>query len=597
MARSSLHLKRTLTAYDAEFTFLRTVDARLVRFGSDLDGVMQEITNGALKFTKATTCTLFIPIDETSLETTWSTNHKLIGHLIAQNTSIAGKAYRDGQTVLVRDSRDESRTSKPQQRARSQLAVPMKDEFDVTIGVLSLESRRNAHFTPQHRRLIELLAGQAAIAFRNARIHKEFLAILDLADGEQSATGDVTGILTRLGAVAHRLLRAEHCQVLTLLDDFLVVQYTTGQERVGATRVPLDDSVSGAAIHQKKPIRIDDIRDHPIAKRLYKGVLIKDGKEMRSELVVPIFWKGERIGAINLESTRPKAFSPQDEHFLTLFAEKTALAVFNARRTQELFQMQRYQSELYAMAHLLTAKGSLVHRLNSDAGAIKAFVQDILNDYGSVLRAALPNDNYDQVVHLLEVIQSKANQILALPAELKRNEARVSSYDKLDLAALLSNRLAICTKSPSIAFLNKIQPVPHIYCSPQLEEVIDNLLSNAIEALPDGGIVVVGSGGWTTTARRTAPIVNGVEFYVEDSCGGISDERCERLFELGSTKKRPGTHTGLGYGLWWVKSFVERVGGVVIVEPRVKVEGRDGCRFTVRLPIKCRPPPSIRYAK
>jgi signal transduction histidine kinase len=64
---------------------------------------------------------------------------------------------------------------------------------------------------------------------------------------------------------------------------------------------------------------------------------------------------------------------------------------------------------------------------------------------------------------------------------------------------------------------------------------------------------------------------------VQDTGPGIPPRIRDRLFRMGTTTK-PG---GMGYGLWWSRTFLRRLGGDIAVESE---EGR-GCVFTVTLPI------------
>ena len=67
---------------------------------------------------------------------------------------------------------------------------------------------------------------------------------------------------------------------------------------------------------------------------------------------------------------------------------------------------------------------------------------------------------------------------------------------------------------------------------------------------------------------------------ISDSGPGISPELHDRIFEL-NFSGRPGAHPGkLGFGLWWVKNLITRLGGSVTVES----DGQHGATFLLRLP-------------
>jgi len=101
-----------------------------------------------------------------------------------------------------------------------------------------------------------------------------------------------------------------------------------------------------------------------------------------------------------------------------------------------------------------------------------------------------------------------------------------------------------------------------------LERAALNLVSNAVEASPRGGAVVLR----VTTGTGTAAL------SVVDRGGGIAAERLPRIFDAFSSTKRTGAHVGMG--LPNVKRIVEAHGGRVTAESRLG----EGATFRVELP-------------
>ena len=102
----------------------------------------------------------------------------------------------------------------------------------------------------------------------------------------------------------------------------------------------------------------------------------------------------------------------------------------------------------------------------------------------------------------------------------------------------------------------------------QLRMAFDNLLRNAVEAMPEGGTL-------TVNVRRAD---DWAEVSVADTGQGISPENMPRLFEPLFTTK-PG---GVGFGLALAKNVVENHGGKI----EAKSEPGRGAVFTVRLPVR-----------
>ena len=111
---------------------------------------------------------------------------------------------------------------------------------------------------------------------------------------------------------------------------------------------------------------------------------------------------------------------------------------------------------------------------------------------------------------------------------------------------------------------------------PKLEQVLTNLIANAIEHSPDGACVTVAS----------RPEGEGLRFWVEDQGAGIDPEQQRRLFEAfsGSGAPKPSGERSVGLGLVIVRNIVEAHGGSCFVE------SQPGCgaRIGFLLPAVCR---------
>ena len=96
-----------------------------------------------------------------------------------------------------------------------------------------------------------------------------------------------------------------------------------------------------------------------------------------------------------------------------------------------------------------------------------------------------------------------------------------------------------------------------------------NLIENAISAMNGNGSILI----------QGAALPEWVEISITDSGPGIAPEFHNQIFELNFS--RTAAHPGkLGFGLWWVKTLMTRLGGSVTVES----DGDHGTTFRLRLP-------------
>jgi len=105
----------------------------------------------------------------------------------------------------------------------------------------------------------------------------------------------------------------------------------------------------------------------------------------------------------------------------------------------------------------------------------------------------------------------------------------------------------------------------------RLEQVLVNLLDNAVKYSPDGGAIEV-----SLTRQRSS-----IEVAVRDHGLGIAPARREQIFERFYQAHAAGYRSGLGLGLYISRQIVEQHGGQI----RAEFPRGGGTRFVVRLPV------------
>jgi len=111
----------------------------------------------------------------------------------------------------------------------------------------------------------------------------------------------------------------------------------------------------------------------------------------------------------------------------------------------------------------------------------------------------------------------------------------------------------------------------------QLQQVILNILNNALAAIPDQGTITVKS--WNQDEQH-------VGFSIQDNGCGMSDDTMKCIFEPFFTTKR-GKGTGLGLSITY--GIIKRLGGEVSVSSQEQV----GSTFTVVLPVMAPPSAAV----
>jgi phosphoserine phosphatase RsbU/P len=105
--------------------------------------------------------------------------------------------------------------------------------------------------------------------------------------------------------------------------------------------VPLHKGLTGTAAGERRVLRINDVTDDP------RYIHCETGVEARSELVVPLLLRDRLVGVLDLESTKPHAFTAEHERMLQTLGSYIAVALENARLYQESRDAQlRLQQDL-----------------------------------------------------------------------------------------------------------------------------------------------------------------------------------------------------------------------------------------------------------
>jgi signal transduction histidine kinase len=136
------------------------------------------------------------------------------------------------------------------------------------------------------------------------------------------------------------------------------------------------------------------------------------------------------------------------------------------------------------------------------------------------------------------------------------------------------NIVAGAAKNKGVAIETELGALPRVTCYPaKINQVVMNLLTNAIDACSAGGKIVV----------RTEALQGRVRLTVSDTGIGINPEFRERVFDPFFTTKPPGKGTGLGLSISY--GIVQTHGG----EIDFSSSPGKGTVFTVNLPVQSEP--------
>jgi sigma-B regulation protein RsbU (phosphoserine phosphatase) len=168
-------------------------------------------------------------------------------------------------------------------------------------------------------------------------IPAETLAILAEISQEINASLDLDEVLANVAAQIKRLIDYEIFAVALPEEgtNQMYFRFAIGHrpEVVEHWRIPIGEGIIGTAAATGQPIRVPDVHKD----RRYLNAL----DTVQSELAVPLVVRGRVIGVLDIESSQPDYFTPDQQNILMLIGGRIGTAVENAR----LFQHERNQAE------------------------------------------------------------------------------------------------------------------------------------------------------------------------------------------------------------------------------------------------------------
>ncbi|MFC4769487.1 PAS domain-containing sensor histidine kinase [Effusibacillus consociatus] len=224
------------------------------------------------------------------------------------------------------------------------------------------------------------------------------------------------------------------------------------------------------------------------------------------------------------------------------------------KRTEELL---RKSDKLSALGQLAAG---VAHEIRNPLTALKGFIQ--------LLQSGTYKEEYSAIMlSELERIELIVDEFLVLA------KPQVSNYQPHDIRILLNNIIALLDTQ---AILSNVQiltefesDLPLVKCEDnQIKQVFINILKNAIEAMPDGGKIVI--------EMRTHG-VNRILIRFIDEGHGIPPERIPKLGEPFYTTKEKGT----GLGLMVTYKIIENHHGSISIESEIN----QGTIVNVFLPV------------
>ncbi len=475
---------------------------------------------------------------------------------------------------------------------RAVLSVPLL-AGDRALGAIVVYRDLVGPFSDDDIDITQVFAAQAAVALENADLYRRASERADKLTTLSALTRLITGaassheVFDAVAQAAIRLLAARASQVWVhdpasgmLRIQGSVTVHPSLADKIGTRKtIARGQGLTGTVFATRQPLFVRDLRAEP---RFLNQRVVADG-DVRAYAGIPLVAaEGAVMGVLSLLFGERGAFTDEEKELVRLLADQAAIAIVQAQLYGDA-EARRRQAEEMA-DNLERSQGQLVktERLRA-LGEMAAGVAHDFNNLLSVIlgRAELMLRRVREpaMVRDLEAVRRAAQDGADTVRRIQEftRTRRTRAFERVDLGDvarevidLTRPRWELEAQSRGVRYEFSVDGVaPPVAGRPEeLREVLTNLVTNAVDAMPDGGRCTVRLG-----AEPEWAVVS-----VRDTGVGMEEDMRRRVFEPFFTSKGP-RGTGLGLAVSW--GIVTRHGGTIEVD---SVPG-EGSTFIVRLPV------------
>ncbi len=255
---------------------------------------------------------------------------------------VTGRAAQSRQAVLIDDVTKDPRYIEGVPNVRSELAIPLITKNRV-IGVIDIEAREPGYFTEEHVKVLTLVASRMAAGIENAQLYTrttkqaKILGLLNEIARELTSILNLDELLGRIAELVRRLIDYQMFSIVLLDAAGEKLQHRFSlrfNENIHLKHeIPLGRGVVGHAAESMQAVLVPDVTKDPR--------YVEVNPETRSELAVPLIYKGKVIGVLDLEHTRRGFFTEEHKRTMMTLAAQIAIALENARLYEEIERQER----------------------------------------------------------------------------------------------------------------------------------------------------------------------------------------------------------------------------------------------------------------
>ena len=495
---------------------------------------------------------------------------------------VTGWVAFHGRPQLVPDVTIDPRYIALRPDVRCEMAAPMEAQGQV-IGVINLDSDRRDGFTAADLALLVRLTAEATTVVQHLwQLHhlqgkaRQLEALITIGQSLVSKLEEQE-LFDTVTREARQIMNVRAC-ALYLHDTALATVRLASISGVDAPRaatgtadtgpagpddLPLDHCLTAAVLHTRRQLEF-----HNLGSPEYGDLIdLPRGDSLDSLLAAPLLYEGEAIGVLGVFTDRPHRFNDDEKRLLGALASLGAVAIQNSRLYARVFESEDALRKNDRLTTLGLLAAEIAHEIRNPLTVIKLL-------YG-YLNLQFPEE--DPRRKDTQVISEKLDQLEAIVSRvLNFAKAPASLHSRWSVAEIIGDTIVLIR-------LKLAQGKIHLHFNPpapplivdghkgQLQQVMLNLLLNAMQVMPDGGEITIHCAAEDRGGLPVAVI------DLTDTGHGIPAEIRDRIFDSFLTGRPDGT----GLGLAIVKRILRSHHGDIAV----LATGPHGTTMRVTLPL------------
>ncbi len=409
-------------------------------------------------------------------------------HQLTLGQGVTGWVALHGKPLRVPDVTVDLRYYSVKASVRSEMAVPLEHDGAV-IGVVNVDSDVPDAFSAADERALLEIAAEATHALTqiwkvaNLRVKSLQLESLITAGQKLVSKVDTNEILDAIAAQARTFMECRYCAIFLLNPDGQSVRLAALAGAQGHVdyeeNLRLEDSTVGVAILRRKQVEVLDL---PFTEEHHFIPLVQQ-ERLVSFLCSPMTYGDKVIGILNVYTGNTHRFSNDERRILAALASLGAAAIENSQLYSRVFSSEESLRKNERLTTLGLLAAEIAHEIRNPLTVIKLLFDSLDLQFPS-------DDARTQDVSVIREKLDQLGEIVERVLTFGKSQSSLHSRWNVELIVEDTLRLVRLKLAQCRVHLEYRPPEQELYVEAhkgQFQQVLLNLIINALQAMPKGG--------------------------------------------------------------------------------------------------------------